>query len=161
MDPALCRDTLAALLAHEVAALDELAGMLEREHPIIVANDVDTLDKALEERQKVIVRIAQIESERGGLCRAHGKSADRTGLGQLIAWCDPRGTLRAPLTAFSKSALRCRQLNDKNGALVIARLKRVEKMLGTLTGRPPETPTYGPKGLYDAPRSQRLLAIKA
>lgn len=162
MDPALCRESLAALLNQEGSCLDELAGLLEREHALLVANDVDTLEKAMQERQIVVGRLLQIEDERRCLCRAHGRTADVTGLQQLLGWCDPRGTLKSQMANSAQGAIRCRTLNDKNGALVIARMKRVEGLLGALTGQRPEAPaTYGPKGYFNAPRSGRVVTTEA
>jgi flagellar biosynthesis protein FlgN len=162
VDPALCRDTLAALLTQEVASLNELADLLGREYALLVANDVDTLEKAMQDRQIVVGRLLQIEEERRSLCRAHGKSTDVAGLEQLFAWCDPRGTLKSHMLNSVQGAIRCRTLNDKNGALVIARMKRVEGLLGALTGQRPETPaTYGPKGDFNASRSGRVLTTEA
>jgi len=142
--------------------LGELAGLLEREHAILVANDVESLDKAMQERQIVVGRLLQIEEERRGLCRAHGKPADVHGMQQLLAWCDPRGSLQARLAESTEGAFRCRTLNDKNGALVFARMRRVEGLLGALTGQRPEAPaTYSPKGYTSAPRAGRVLATEA
>ncbi len=162
MDPGVCRESLATLLTQEVSLLGELAGLLEREHALLVANDVDSLDKALQDRQIVVGRLLQIEEERRALCRAHGKPGDVTGVQQLLAWCDPRGTLKTQLTNSNQGAVRCRALNDKNGALVLARMRRVEGLLGALTGQRPEAPaTYGPKGYTSAARSGRVLATEA
>jgi flagellar biosynthesis/type III secretory pathway chaperone len=162
VDPALCRESLATLLSQEIASLNELAGLLEREHALLVANDVETLEIAMEERQVVVGRLLQIEEERRSLSRGHGRSADVAGLAQLIAWCDPRGTLKAHMANSEQGAIRCRTLNDKNGALVMARLKRVEGLLGALTGQRPESPaTYGPKGYSNTPRSGRVVTTEA
>jgi flagellar biosynthesis/type III secretory pathway chaperone len=162
VDPGVCRESLATLLTQEVSLLDELAGLLAREHALLVANDVDSLDQAMQDRQIVVGRLLQIEEERRALCRAHGKSGDVTGVQQLLAWCDPRGTLKTHLANSTQGAIRCRALNDKNGALVLARMRRVEGLLGALTGQRPEAPaTYGPKGYTSTPRSGRVLATEA
>jgi flagellar biosynthesis protein FlgN len=142
--------------------LAELSGLLEREHTILVANDVEALDQAMQERQLVVGRLLQIEDERRAMCRAHGKSGDVNGMQQLLAWCDPRGTLKTQLAETTEGAFRCRTLNDKNGALVLARMRRVEGLLGAITGQRPEAPaTYGPKGYTSAPRAGRVLATEA
>lgn len=162
MEPAICRESLATLLTQEQSSLNELAGLLEREHALLVANDVDSLDKAMQERQVVVGRLLNIEEERRALCRAHGKASDVAGLEQLLAWCDPRGTLKARMEQSAQGAIRCRTQNDKNGALVIARMRRVEGLLGALTGQRPEAPaTYGPKGYASTPRSGRVVTTEA
>jgi flagellar biosynthesis protein FlgN len=156
-----CREALASLLSQEVAMLTELAGLLEREHVLLVANDVDSLEKAMEDRQVTVGKLLQIEDERRSLCRAHGRETDAAGVAQLMAWCDPSGTLKARWAQCADGATRCRDLNDRNGALVMARMRRVETLLGAITGQAKEVPTYGPKGGYAPARAGRVLASKA
>jgi flagellar biosynthesis/type III secretory pathway chaperone len=162
VDPAVCRETLATFWTQETSLLGTLTDLLAREHALLVANDVDTLEKAMQERQVVVGRLLQIEEDRRALCRAHGKSSDVAGLEDLMRWCDPQRTLKTHMANSAKGATRCRELNDKNGALVIARMRRVEGLLGALTGQRREAPpTYGPKGYYTPARSGRVLATEA
>jgi flagellar biosynthesis protein FlgN len=162
VDPSVCRESLATLFSEEASSLTELAGLLEREHALLVANDVENLEKAMQERQVVIGRLLHVEDERRSMCRAHGRSADVKGLEELLAWADPRGALKARMAECAKGATRCRELNDKNGALVMARMRRVEGLLGALTGQVREAPaTYGPKGAYATPRSGHVLTTEA
>ena len=156
-----CREALASLLSQEAAMLTELAGLLEREHGLLVANDVDSLEKAMDERQVTVGKLLQTEDERRALCRAHGRGTDAAGVAQLMAWCDPSGTLKTRWRECANGATRCRDLNDRNGALVMARMRRVETLLGAITGQPKEVPTYGPKGAYAPVRAGRVLASKA
>jgi len=153
-----CREALASLIHQEVSALDELAGLLDREHGLLVANDVATLETVMQERQDVVGRLLRTEEERRSLCRMHGRGVDAAGIDDLMAWCDSQGSLRAKWADCAKGATRCRELNDRNGALVNARMKRVETLLGVLTGGSQETPTYGPKGAYSTSRPGRVLA---
>jgi len=161
LEPAACREALASILSTEASALTELAGLLEREHGLLEANDVDSLERVMEERQETVGRLLRAEDERRNLCRMHGREPDAAGSEQLMAWCDPSGTLRPQWAQCASGAARCRELNDRNGALVMARMKRVETLLGVLTGKAQETPTYGPKGAYAAPRAGRVLATEA
>ncbi len=161
MEVTACRDALASLLSTEVSALTELAGLLAREHELLVANDVVTLEAVMEERQVSVGTLLRAEEERRNLCRMHGRGVDAAGVGQLMAWCDPRGTLKSRWEECSKGAARCRELNDRNGALVMARMKRVETLLTVLTGQPQNAPTYGPKGAYAPVRPGRVLATEA
>ena len=161
MEVTACRDALESLLSIEVSTLAELAGLLDREHGLLVANDVETLEAAMEQRQVSVGKLLTAEEERRNLCRMHGRGVDAAGVGQLMAWCDPHGTLKARWEECAKGAARCRELNDRNGALVMARMKRVESLLGVLTGQPQETATYGPKGAHASGRSGRVLATEA
>jgi flagellar biosynthesis/type III secretory pathway chaperone len=158
---AACREALESILSTEVAQLSELAGLLDREHELLVANDIETLEGVMAQRQESVGKLLGAEEERRNLCRMHGRGVDAAGVLQLMAWCDPRGTLRARWEECARGATRCRELNDRNGALVIARMKRVETLLTALTGQQREVPTYGPKGAYAADRSGRMLTIEA
>jgi flagellar biosynthesis protein FlgN len=156
-----CREALASILATEATQLAELAGLLDREHALLAANDIETLEGVMSQRQLSVGKLLSAEEERRNLCRMHGRGVDGAGVLQLMNWCDPRGTLRSRWEECAKGAARCRELNDRNGALVMARMKRVETLLTALTGQPREVPTYGPKGAYAPARSGRMLATEA
>jgi flagella synthesis protein FlgN len=153
-----CREALASLIDQEVAALTELAGLLDREHGLLVANDVNTLESVMDERQETVGRLLRAEDERRSLCRMHGRDADAAGIENLMAWCDPQGSLKSKWADCANGAARCRELNDRNGILVNARMKRVETLLGALTGGNQDAQTYGPKGAYNTTRPGRVLA---
>jgi flagella synthesis protein FlgN len=162
VDPSVCRESLASLLSQENAALEQLAVLLDREHDALVANDVAALETAMNERHGCIGGIVRIEEERRSLCRMHAHSADIAGLQALLAWSDPIGSLRGQFSECAKRGARCRELNDRNGALVNVRLKRVETLLGALTGsHPADSRTYGPSGAYAEPRSGRVVTTQA
>jgi flagella synthesis protein FlgN len=153
-----CREALASLISQEVSALTELAGLLDREHGLLVANDVTTLESVMAQRQDTVGRLLRAEEERRSLCRMHGRGVDAAGIENLMAWCDPQGSLKSQWADAANGAVRCRELNDRNGALVNARMKRVETLLGVLTGGSQEPQTYGPKGAYSTNRPGRVLA---
>jgi flagellar biosynthesis protein FlgN len=156
-----CREALGSILSTEVAQLTELASLLDREHELLVANDIQTLEGVMGQRQMAVGKLLTAEEERRNLCRAHGRGVDAAGVLQLMNWCDPRGTLKTRWEECARGAARCRELNDRNGALVMARMRRVETLLTALTGQPREVPTYGPKGAYAPARSGRVFATEA
>ena len=165
MDSTACRESLGTLLSQEISSLNELAGLLDQEHVLLVANDVTALEAAMEKRQVTLGRVLRLEDERRELCRAHGQESDAAGLERLMKWCDPRGSLAPRWADYAKATTRCRDSNLRNGALVAARMRRVETLLNTLTGQPAgATPTtYSAKGAaaYNAPRSGRVLTTEA
>lgn len=159
MDPRICREHLERLLIEEAAALARLEELLEKEHEFLTANDVEELEKAGEARQSCISALIAIEDERRSLCRMMNVSPDVAGIEKLLQWCDPSRQLAASRIACSQRATKCRSLNDRNGALVSARLKRVEGMLGVITGRASQVKVYGSNGAYESTgRSDRVLA---
>ena len=159
MDPGVCREHLEKLLAEEVGALSQLESLLDREHELLVANDVDELERAGDARQACVGILVRVEDERRTLCRMMNVPADKTGLDRLLTWCDPSGTLKRRWSGCADLATRCRDLNDRNGALVTARLKRTEGMLNVITGRANHPKVYGKQGSFETPaRAARVLA---
>ena len=161
MDQVACREKLGHLISDESSALHELAVLLDREHGYLEANDVVSLEGAARERQRCVARIGRVDEERRALCRDMGHPLDLEGLERLIRWCDPSGTLAGGWGECSAAAARCRQLNDRNGALVAARLKHVQARLGTLIESRRETVTYGPRGLCSQGSSGKVVATEA
>jgi flagellar biosynthesis/type III secretory pathway chaperone len=159
MDPHICRETLERLLVEETGTLTRLEELLDKEHEYLIANDVDELERAGEARQTCIGALVAIEDERRSLCRMMNVSADASGLDKLLTWCDPSRELKRRWAGCADRAARCRGLNDRNGALVAARLKRVEGMLDVITGRANQPKMYGSKGAYEsAGRSPNVIA---
>jgi flagellar biosynthesis protein FlgN len=161
MDPAQCREKLGRLISEENRSLSELSTLLDKEHGYLEANDVVSLEGASRERQRCVARIVRVDEERRALCSATGHSLDLQGLEALIRWCDPKGTLAAGWADCSATAARCRQLNDRNGALVAARLQHVQARLGTLIEGRREPVTYGPRGAYGPSPAGRVVATEA
>lgn len=158
MDPDVCREHLAEVLAEEAGLLAELRGLLEHEYELLGSKDAVALEKAILTRQERVGALARLEEHRRSFCSMHGYSPDYAGLEKLLVWCDPRGTLVSRLRECAKRAADCRDLNERNGKLVATKLKRVEGLLGALTGRPPATAdTYSSNGTTSPTRPGRVL----
>ena len=157
MDPALCREHLAELLGEEIVLLTELQGLLEEERELLAAGEPEALQRTTAARQERLGALARIEDQRRSLCSLHGESPDRAGLERLRRWCDPHGALAPQLSECLGRAMRCRDLNDRNGVMVAARMKRVSELLQALTGRVARAATYGPNGYAGNARSGRML----
>jgi flagellar biosynthesis/type III secretory pathway chaperone len=151
MEPQACLTQLSRLLVDETSLLGALAQQLQREHELLVANDVEGLDQAADARQKSVVALSRLDQERRSLCRLLGYSADHLGLAALFKWCDPTGSLATAHAAASNQAQRCREQNDRNGALVNARLNRLSGMLDMLNGNSAGNRTYESRGANRSP----------
>ena len=159
MDPSVCKEHLSKLISEETTALTRLEGLLDKEHEYLQANDVEALDRAGDERQACISDLVRVDEDRRMLCRMLNMPTDKTGLERMLQWCDPSATLQPRIADCAERAGRCRNLNDRNGALVTARLKRVEGMLDVVTGRSSQPKTYGRQGGYEATaRTATVLA---
>ncbi|HTE39373.1 MAG TPA: flagellar protein FlgN [Steroidobacteraceae bacterium] len=163
MDANLCRQHVERLLSEEIGLMVKLQTLLDREFMFINSNDVESLEEAGEFRQACTGDLVRVEDERRSLCRMAGKGADLAGLDQLMKWCDPKGTLQSRWTDCAAHATRCRELNDRNGLVVSARLQQVSGMLNLITGRNNAPATYGPaKGAYGAaPATGRMFRSEA
>jgi flagellar biosynthesis protein FlgN len=146
MDPALCREHLAELLGEEIVLLTELQQLLEEERDLIGAAEPEALQRTTRARQERLGALARIEEQRRALCSMHGHSADHAGLERLRQWCDPAGALAPRFAECLGRAMRCRDMNDRNGIMVAAKMKRVGELLQALTGRTTRADTYGPRG---------------
>ena len=163
MNSTLTRDALERLLVEENGALDEFETLLDKEHVALRARDIDALEALADARQASLVRLLKLEDERRGLCTMHGYDTDLMGLAKLLAWCDPGRTLLVRYDECSARAKRCRELNDRNGILVGAQMKRVEGLLGAITGTSSEPRSYGPRGMGNpyASTAGRVLSAEA
>ena len=103
MEPKACLTQLARLLADETSLLGTLAQQLQREHELLVANDVEALELAADARQNSVLALSRLDQERRSLCRLLGHSADHLGLAALLKWCDPAGSLAAAHAALGKA----------------------------------------------------------
>ena len=161
MDAALTRDHLARLLAEENSALTEFEALLEREHAALRTRDIDALEALSDARQASVTNLLKLEDERRSVCSMLGYDTDLTGLGKLIAWCDPRRSLAGAYEECATRARRCRDCNDRNGILVGAQIKRVEGLLGAITGVGAPR-AYGPRGSHGyASAAGQVLSAEA
>ncbi|MGC3979863.1 MAG: flagellar protein FlgN [Steroidobacteraceae bacterium] len=163
MDARLCHAHLDRLLTEEAAILQQLQTLLDKEHQLIVSNEIEALDSAGNEREAYIGALLKIDSERQTLCRASGRSPDKVGLADLLKWCDPSGALQRRWKTSTETILQCRTSNDRNGALVNSRLKRVEGMLDTLNGQNGrESKVYTARGnAYQQANAGRVFNVQA
>jgi flagellar biosynthesis/type III secretory pathway chaperone len=150
VDASICRDHLDKLLTEETHALTRLGSLLETEHELLASSDIEAFEKAGDARQACIGDLVRIEDERRTLCRMMNVPADPPGIQKLLQWCDPTRGLQNRWAACMERATQCRNLNDRNGALVAARLRKVEGALDILTGRASQPKTYARQGGYDA-----------
>lgn len=149
MDPSVCREHLEKLLIEEANVLEQLQGVLDHEHELLVANDIEAFERAGERRQGCIGELLRIDDERRSLCRMMNLPTDVSGLERLLAWCDSSGSLKKRWANCADRATACRTANDRNGALVTARMKKVEGMLDVITGRANDPKVYGKQGAYE------------
>ncbi|MCB1623452.1 MAG: flagellar protein FlgN [Pseudomonadales bacterium] len=161
MDASVCHDLLERILAEETRALTELEAQLEREYDALAKQDVAALDESADVRAWQLTRLIQLERERQHACATYGYPADIRGLAALLDWCDPTRKLIDHYQDRVARAIRCRDYNSRNAALVNARMGRIESMLGALSADSASARVYGRDGATRANSSGRLLNAEA
>ena len=157
MDATLCREHFADLLRGELELLAQLHRLLEEERQVIASGDLKRLQRSTELRQQRVAALTATDDQRRSLCTLHAQTPDAAGIERLLKWCDPQGGLAPLLREARARALTCRELNDRNGLMVSAHLKRVAQRLAALRGRTEHAATYGPRGDFDGKRAGRVL----
>ena len=163
MDATQCRQFFEQSLSNESSVLNELNQQLDQEHELIISDNIDELEKTASQRDTYISRLLRIDADRLALCRASGNSADKQGLEKLLLWCDPQHKLLDRWEQSVEQLQHCRTLNDRNGALVNTRLKRVEGVLDALSnGQTRNERTYSSRGTaYQQHNSGSVCNFKA
>jgi flagellar biosynthesis protein FlgN len=159
MEPTVCRQRVGQLIAEQADALAELITFLEREHEQLRASDVTALESAIREHQRSVARVIRTDEARASLCRELGYGADARGFEEVMRWCDPEKILAPQWARCTAIASQCRALNDRNGALVGARLRHVQARLATLIQGRGETVSYGPRGAYAFATSGQVIKV--
>jgi flagellar biosynthesis/type III secretory pathway chaperone len=149
---------LSRILAEEAQLLADLESVLERETDILCGEDAEAIQRIGSNRHHCVDRLSQLSVERIQTGRMLSFGSDRAGLDKLFDWADPSTALRSKWSRNLELARRCKALNDKNGAIVAAKLDRVQKLLGQLRGASPP-PVYSSKASRYASLGLRNLGV--
>ena len=128
------RQHLDKILSEESELLAELQAVLESETGIVSSDDADAIANIGNNRQRCVDRLTRLGQERSDTSRMLSFGTDAAGLDRMFEWADPSRTLCARWRANLELARRCKALNDRNGAIVTAKLDRVQQLLRKLRG---------------------------
>jgi flagellar biosynthesis/type III secretory pathway chaperone len=109
--------------------------------------------------QRCIDALTRLDVERADTCRMLSFGQGGGALTRLYQWCDASGALNSKWLANLTVARQCQQLNDTNGAVVTAKLSRVQQLLMAIRGTsaPPvysaRASRYGALGTRDLGRA--------
>ena len=145
VQPADIRRHLDRILGDEARLLAELEQVLRRESDVVRGDDATAIENIGGSRQHCVDSLGRLDAERTTTCRMLSFGEGRTGFEKLLAWCDSDRKLRARWQHNLEVAGRCKDLNDRNGAVVALKLGQVQQLLATLRGGSVE-PAYGKQG---------------
>jgi flagellar biosynthesis/type III secretory pathway chaperone len=137
--------TLNRILEEESRLLVELEALLAQETAILRQDDVAEITAIGSTRQRCVDALMRLDNERLDTCRMLSFGQGRGAVARLYGWSDPSGGLNSMWLANLAIARRCKKLNDSNGAIVSAKLSRVQKLLMVLRGTSPP-PVYNSRG---------------
>ncbi len=160
MDRSISREHVAALLHAEEQQLGILHQLLQNEFEALKTNDLDALDERGSARALAMGALLRVQDERRAMLVALQFPDSHEGLEKMLRWCDPDRGLTDHWRRCADLATLCRELNERNGLLVNARLRRVEGMLEVITARPSAT-TYSRDAGMSGNGPGRLLTIEA
>jgi flagellar biosynthesis/type III secretory pathway chaperone len=141
---ATLRAHLSQLLSEEAALLAQLEALLGRETQVLRGTDTEAIEQIGTTRQECTSALARLAADRDLACVQLAPRELAAELKRVLGWCDTSGKLSAQWHTNLTVARRCRDLNDRNGAIVAVKLNHVQTLLATLRGVRDE-PDYDPR----------------
>jgi flagellar biosynthesis/type III secretory pathway chaperone len=136
---------LSRILTEEAQLLAELHRVLLQETAVVSGDDADAIARIGSSRHRCVDGLSRLAAERSDTGRMLSFGSDGAGFAKLFDWADPTTGLRGRWITNLDLARQCKSVNDRNGAIVAAKLDRVQKLLGKLRGSTPP-PVYSAKG---------------
>ncbi|MEB6589923.1 MULTISPECIES: flagellar protein FlgN [Pseudomonas] len=110
--------TLLQLIEDDIAPMQELLDLLQKEAVALHGRDMAPLENILARKQSLIVLLEQQGLRRNNLLTSLGLSANRAGV-EAVAAQSPNGELLLQqLDVISQLMQACQQLNEANGRII-------------------------------------------
>ncbi|MNO92105.1 FlgN protein [compost metagenome] len=110
--------TLLQLIEHDIAPMEELLDLLQKEAVALHGRDMPLLEQILARKQSLIILLEQHGQRRSQLLTSLGLTADRAGV-QAVAAQSPHGDLMLRhLDMLSALMDNCQQVNETNGRII-------------------------------------------
>lgn len=143
--------TLLQLIEDDIAPMQELLDLLQKESVALHGRDMAPLENILARKQSLIVLLEQQGLRRNNLLTSLGLSADRAGV-EAVAAQSPNGELiLQQLDVISQLMQACQQLNETNGRIIQVQQHVTNNQIRILQGG--DSPS-----LYDSRGSTSPLA---
>jgi len=152
MDLTVVGEHMRDLLAEEATLLASLEALLGQETEALRDDELPAIERIGAERHRCVDALMRIDSERRTACRLLGLGDDRPRFEELLDQCDRSVALKRLWHTGLEAAARCKDRNERNGAIVAAKLRRVEALLVTVRGGTDNVvPVYGATGQRQLP----------
>ena len=144
------------ILSEEGRLLAELEQLLQQETQSLQSDDLVAIARIGSARHRCVELLTRLDGERLDSCRMLSFGTGRGALEKLFQWADPSEQLQVRWRSNLEIARRCKEHNDRNGAIVSVKLGRVRRLLAKLRGTP-SVPVYGRSGARQGPLAGRDL----
>lgn len=146
-----------ASLAQEFECGSALLKLLQQEQELLISADAEGLNAAVEEKSRLVARLAELTGQRHMALAACGLEASEAG---MQAWYDAGASdARDTWERLLELAHGAKELNRINGMLIGQHLSRTQTALNVLRGAPAGSSMYGPDGQTTAPASGRKFVV--
>lgn len=135
---------LQQLLNEEFRLLNDLEQLLQQETEALSGSDLAVMSSVGATRHRCVQELTRLDHERVDTCRMLSFGTGRAAVDRLFDWADSTGQLKTKWQANLEIARRCKALNERNGAIVTAKLGHVQRRLRAVRGTAPP-PVYGTK----------------
>lgn len=141
--------TFADDIADEVAAFEAFSTLLDTEHAALLAGDLDAVVRVAATKAERVMQLSGLAERRLAALRTAGFAGNRKGMAEwlLLASGPRQGELSDLWNRLLEAAARAQALNDRNGALIQARMAFNQAALAALrsSNRFADV-AYGPDG---------------
>ncbi|HEY4540812.1 MAG TPA: flagellar protein FlgN [Noviherbaspirillum sp.] len=152
----------AATLAEELAAGRSLLQLLKDEQELLIKADVDGLNKATEEKSRLVGTMGELALRRHRSLAAAGHPASESGMQDwLNSLKDPKAgqQIRQTWSTLIELGSLAKELNRTNGMLIGQHMARTQNALYVLQGGQQGEQLYGPNGQATGPGGGRTLVV--
>jgi flagella synthesis protein FlgN len=145
-------------LAEELGAGRALLQLLQSEQELLINADVDGLNKAIEEKGKLVAKMGELAQRRHRSLGAAGFEASEVG---MQTWLKGQKSKQAQQswTSLIELAQLAKELNRTNGMLIGQHMARTQGALNVLQGPPEGGNLYGPDGQAKGAGGGRRLVV--
>ncbi|MFT3907062.1 MAG: flagellar protein FlgN [Steroidobacteraceae bacterium] len=130
------------LLNEEHHLLGELEQLLSTESEVLRGDDADAIERVSGSRQRCVEALVRIDADRQDCCRLFSFGSDRDAFEKMLKSMEEGAALQKRWSLNLEIARRCKDFNDRNGAVVSVKLHAVRQRLAALRGVTPP-PVYG------------------
>lgn len=145
-------------LTEELGAGRALLQLLKGEQELLVNADVEGLNKAIEEKSKLVVRMGELAKHRHRSLAAAGFDASEAGMQNWLKGHKSQQT-RQNWTSLIELAQLAKELNRTNGMLINQHMARTQTALNVLQGPSDGGNLYGPNGQAKSAAGGRRLVV--